>query len=161
MTAQSICPTIERLRKGHIEAPCVERNVVRRAYRVLTVPEQLAKRGQISPEQLQACAKLERHYLGSLGVDVGDDDTRHNDEAVVDYAQSYHAQKVAEARKVLTPNELQAQMLMIQTSFTVEDIGRRLAGWECRKMCKGYGLSVIHSSSDRLIKLWGMQAHPG
>jgi hypothetical protein len=157
---ETISPTIERLRKAQYEAPTVERNVVRRAYRVLTVPEQLAKRGQITREQLHACSKLERHFLGSLGVDVGDDDSRHGlDE--VDYAQSYHGQKVADARKLLTPNEYKAQMLMIQTEMKVEDIGHHIAGWSCRKMNKGYGLSLIHSSADRLIKFWGLQTHPG
>ena len=160
MTTEAISPTFERFRHGTIEAPGVDRQIVRRAYRVLTIAEQLAKSSKITREQLHACNKLERHYLGALGVDVGDDDTRHGlDE--VDYAQTYHAQKVAEAKRALTANEYSAQMLLIQTSMTVEDIGRKLAGWADRKMCRGYGLSVIHSSSDRLITIWGLQTHPG
>lgn len=157
MTNIAIAPTIERLRKSTFEAPTVERSAVRRAYRVQTTPERLAKSGDISREQLEACNKFERHYVGSLGVDVGDDDTRHGDQDVVEYSQTYHAQKIAQAKGATTENEFGALILICQTDMLVEDIGRHYGNWSCKRMCRGYAIGLIQGGTDRLIRLWGMR----
>ena len=157
---ETIAPTLERIAKGRVEAPAIERNVVRRAHRSISEAESLLRAGKLTREQFEALSKLERHYYGSLGVDVGDDDRRHGINEV-DYAQTYHAQKVAEARRAMTPNEYAAQIMMIETGAKPEDIGRCLGQWKQRSMATGYGLSLLHTGTDRLIKLWGLQAHPG
>lgn len=111
---------------NRLHAPVTDQRSRRDAYRVTSRMEALRDVGKISEPEYRAALKMERHYLGALGVDVraGDDPGGHEDleaeEAVV-----YHGQMLAEMRKLLSSEQYRALCEIIQDQATLEEIGRR------------------------------------
>jgi len=156
----AIAPTIERQRKSLIVQPHTDQKTKRQAYQALGVFERMLSNEDIAPGYYEAARKFEKHYLGSLGIDVRSDNDYTED--APEYPRSYHAQMVSRASQgaKLTTIELWALEGIIEGLFTcnkeIEDIGRRINGWSCRKMCRGYGLSTVTGALHRLAQHWGL-----
>jgi hypothetical protein len=155
----TIAPTKERLRRDQWDQPCVDQSTNRTAFRAKSKLRQLWDKGEIEADHYQAGLKFERHYLGSLGIDVrtGDDsgisDGRHKDEI----PQVRHGSELAAAKSILTPREFQILSKLISEEATPLTIGFGLSGYTDRRQQLSYGISAIYSALDRLSYHWGMK----
>jgi len=156
----AIAPTVERQRKSTVIAAHKDQKVSRQAYQAIGLFERLLRDQDIAPGYYEAARKYEKHYLGSLGVDVRTDDGYNED--APEFPRSYHAEMVMRSTTgaKLTKVETWALQGIIEGLFQprreLEDIGRQINGWSCRKMCKGYGLSTVTCALHRLAQHWGL-----
>lgn len=150
----TVAPTPERLAKGPVLAPEVNQTVQRRAYRALTPIENLHKAGRISDACNDAGAKLTKHHLGSLGVDVSAGEGGDP----LEFPRSYHAAKLAEAEREIANKFVWWSLceLVQETGTTLEDIGRRGYGYRKRDQAHAAGLATVSQGLHRLATLWGM-----
>jgi hypothetical protein len=152
-------PTRERIRRGDIQGTRVDQKTDRRQFYAMGTWEKLLKEDSIKPEHYRAAAKLYRHNLGAMGVDVRNDDDAGGD-TVVEYSRTYHAQKMAEALGVLTRKESWAIVGLLNDAFgqrgALEYIGRVQTGWSCRHRCKGFGQSLVQTALERIADRWGL-----
>lgn len=152
---ETLAPTPERLKKGHIEVPEVNQTVQRRAYRALTPIETLYKAGKISDACNRAGTKLTTHYLGSLGVDVSNGDGGEP----LEFPRSYHSAKLAEAERQINNRQVWGAMVrLVEEAITVEEIGRLLFSYNKRESAYGAGLATVSQALHRLATFWGMTA---
>lgn len=156
-------PTRERLAKArHVETPQVDQKTQRRAFRVLTEFQALAKRGEthgIDRPQYEAAEKFCRHYEGALGIDVRSGDGA-SGEIDVEEPRTYHAQKVAEAQRWLLDYEFEALELLALGQASIESIGRRRTHYVDRKQAHAAGLTIVRAALERLALLWGFKDPP-
>jgi len=156
MSLDTIAPTPERLGKGTIVAPEVNQTVQRRAYKALTPIETLHKAGRISDACNDAAAKLTKHYLGSLGVDVSAGDGGEP----LEFPRSYHSAKLVEAEREISNKLVWWALIELvqETGTTLEDIGRRGYGYRKRDQAHAAGLATVSQGLHRLATYWGMTA---
>ena len=155
---ETIEPTRERLRRGDVQGTRVDQKTDRRAYMALGTWERLLRDKAIRPEHYQAAAKLNRHNLGAMGVDVRSGDGP--GDPCCEFPRTYHAQKMAEAFGILSRREAWALSGLLNDAFAdgteLVDIGRQMTGWSCRKQCKGYGQSLVQTALERIADRWGL-----
>lgn len=156
----SLGPTAERLSKSEgYDAPHVDKDTNRLAYRVLTIFETLHKRGDIEGDHLAAAKKLEKHYLGALGHDVrtGEGST----EDPLEYPRSYHAQKLAQAQSEILHREWIALHILLDERGSLIEIGRTFRPIGSREIARATGLAIVTTGLERLAYLWGFKSEKG
>jgi hypothetical protein len=154
----TLAPTPEFLArfKGRLEAPATDQRVNRPAYRKLGAREVLARRGDIGADQALAAAKLERHWLGAQGINVTDPDAPGGAGEPVEFARTYHSQKLVEARVAVgVAREWDALIAALcEETHTVEELGRRWKGYAKRENARTAGVCLICAGLERLATLW-------
>lgn len=150
-------PTIERLRQSEAwEAPEITQTVKRVAYRALGAFERMERAGRITEPQFRAGSKFERHYLGSLGVNVGTGDGFHDLEQ--EEARTYHAKMVSVARSVLLEPEFQAVVHHVEGTAELDGIGRMWRGPRVnRAQAYAFGTALTVMALERLALLWRLK----
>ena len=153
---ETLSPTREWMSKHAYEPPQVDQNTNRRAWRKVSVFEELHKRGEIEYCQLRAAEKLEKHWHGAQGANVrmseDDSGTAHD----VEYARTYHCQVLAKARAILRPREwLALQDLIMGASMT--DVGRKWRAVASAKIARGQALVLVSEGLEQLSELWGFK----
>jgi hypothetical protein len=152
----TVAPTLEWQRKHQHEAPVTDQARARKTFRRVTQFETLRNRGDIEEAHFRAAQKFEKHVYGAQGADVrSDDDTAGNSD--VEYARTYHAQKLALARDELLPQEFSALLSLVHDLQSVEDIGRKISGAQKREIARARGLGIVVSGLERLALMWGMK----
>ena len=152
----TLAPTPERLARGEILAPEVNQQTQRRAYKALTPIEGLHRAGKISDACKDAGNKLTKHFLGSMGVDVSSGDGCIEP---LEFPRSYHAAKLAEAQREINNRMVWwALMELVEERSTIEDVGRRIYGYNKRESAYGAGLATVSQGLHRLANMWGMTA---
>ena len=158
MTA-ALAPTPELQRQRRMDAPLKDRETNRTAYRIVDAFETLHRAGHIDGEERQAAAKLEKHYLGSIGVDV-----RYGEGsglADVEDPRTYHAQKLAKARAELSVSEWHViESLMMDPAARMDDLGRLVSRYTDRAQAKAAATVLTQQGLERLCYLWGLKSHP-
>ena len=152
---EALSPTREQLRHDHYEPPCIDQQTNRRAWRKVTVFENLHNRGEIEYFQLRAAEKLEKHWHGAQGADVrmgGDDEGGTPD---VEYPRTYHAQKLAQAQGQLRPREWLALQDIIMGA-SLEDVGRKWRAVARREIARSQALVLVYEGLDALGRYWGL-----
>lgn len=155
---EAIAPTPERLRHANAYLPPEQSQRAARAYVKLLDPfEQLLAKGRLATEQMAAARKLQRHFWGQMGVDV-----RSSDEPggfcadAVEYPQTYHAQKLAEAERVVTPRMWRALCILLAETGTIETVGRDVCRVNNQVQARAAGYELTVSALDLLVRHWGM-----
>lgn len=149
-------PTLERLRHAPgYDAPERTQTVSRVAYRMHTPFEAMTNRGDLTRSQFEAARKLTKHYIGTMGVRVGNGDAAHEAHDVEsEEAQYYHGQMVADAAKVMLAAEFRALVTLIDESGDLESIGRNWLGCKQRGQAHIAGKSLVITGLERLALHW-------
>lgn len=149
-------PTLERLRHAPgYDAPERTQTVSRVAYRVHTPFEAMHNRGDITEAQFGAAKKLTRHYLGAMGVRVGDGygaDNLEGEESAV-----YHGQMVAQAGKAILSHEYRGLTQLIEETADLESIGRAWLGCKNAPQARTAGKALVISGLERLALYWRLK----
>lgn len=151
----ALSPTREQLRRDTYEPPHIDQQTNRRAWRKVTVFENLHNRGEIEYFQLRAAEKLEMHWHGAQGACVAfsEDSGAYNDES--EYPRTWHAQKLAQAQQELRPREWLALQDLIMGS-SLEDVGRKWRSVGTAKIARAQALVLIYEGLDVLGRFWGL-----
>ena len=152
----TVSPTPEWLSKHTYEPPQVDQTTIRRAYRKISVFDELHNRGEIEYSQLRAAEKLEKHWHGAQGANVRMCDETSDGTAPEEYARSYHAQTLSKAQKVLRPKEWLALVDIIMGA-TVEQVGRKWRAVGTPKIARAQGLVLVCEGLEQLSELWGFR----
>lgn len=155
-----IAPTPERLRHANAYLPPEQSQTASRAYTKLLDPfELLFARGRLASEQMAAARKLQRHFWGQMGVDVRSSDEPSGHCAdVCEYPQTYHAQKLAEAERVVTVQMWRGLSILLAETGTVETVGRDVCGLRDRTCASAAGMKLVTNGLDMLVRHWGLVA---
>lgn len=146
-------PTLERLRHAPgYDRPERSQTVTRHAYRVHSPFEAMCNRGDLTRAQFDAARKLTKHYIGAMGVRVGDGDGGHDIET--EEAPFYHGQMVADAAKALLPCEYRGLVHLIEETADLETIGRDWLGCKQRGQAHIAGKSLVIIALERLALHW-------
>lgn len=149
-------PTLERLRHAPgYDAPERTQTVSRVAYRMHTPFEAMWNRGDITEPQFNAARKLTRHYLGAMGVRVGDGygaDNLEGEESAV-----YHGQMVAQAAKHLLPCEYRGLVSLIEECADLETVGRTWLGCRSKPQAITAGKALTIIGLERLALYWRLK----
>lgn len=149
-------PTLERLRHAPgYDAPERTQTVSRVAYRMHTPFEAMRNRGDLTDPQFNAARKLTKHYIGAMGVRVGNGDGGHDLEA--EEAPVYHGQMVADAAKAMLKVEYRALVTLIDESGDLEAIGRSYLGCKQRGQAHIAGKVLVMNGLERLAIRWRMK----
>lgn len=151
----TVSPTPEWLNKHTYEPPVVDQTTIRRAYRKISVFDELHNRGEIEYSQLRAAEKLEKHWHGAHGADVrfGEEGGNGND---LEYSRTYHNQMLSKAQKVLRPKEWLALVDIIMGA-TVEEVGRKWRAVGTKTVARAQGLVLVGEGLEQLSELWGFK----
>lgn len=121
----TITPTDERLSKSAFVAPSTDQRSKRPAYKALSIFETLYVSGKLTNEEWQAAERLTTHYLGSLGVKVGDGHGCSADDRQP--AQTVHSSELAHLQKTIDCGPTWRALLdTVQELATPQEIGRRI-----------------------------------
>lgn len=149
-------PTLERLRHSpSYDAPERSQTVNRPAYRVHTPFEAMHNRGDITEPQFNAARKLTRHYLGAMGVRVGDGigmDNLEGEESAV-----YHGQMVAQAGKAILCHEYRGLIALVEETADIEAVGRSWLGCKNAPQARTAGKALVISGLERLALYWRLK----
>ena len=149
----AIAPTLERLRHAEsYDRPERSRDVNRVAYRLHDPFEAMWLRGDITDPQRNAARKLGRHYMGAMGVQVGDGDGASDLEG--EESAIYHGQMVAQAAKALLPVEFRALIRIIEGSHDIEALGRDWMRARNAPQARAYGKALTILALERLALHW-------
>lgn len=157
MEDAALSPTREQLRRDTYEPPQIDQQTNRRAWRRISVFDNLYNRGEIDWCHLKAAEKLEKTWHGAQGADVrmGSDEGGGN--ADCEYPRTYYAQKLAQAQKLLRPREWLALVDIIMGS-SLEDVGRKWRSVGTTKIARAQGLVLVYEGLDVLAEFWGLSS---
>jgi hypothetical protein len=152
----ALSPTTEWLRKHDYEAPQIDQETDRRAWRVVTPFDRLFKRGELEFFQLRAAEKLETHWRGSQGHDVrlSDEHSGGSGERL-EYPRSYHTAMIVAAKRQLLPREWLAILGLLDGGDDLESAGRKWRACGRREIARAQGLALVSTGLERLAFLWG------
>lgn len=150
-------PTAQQLLHGMWDVPEVSQTTEKRNYRKLSPAESLHKQGKLTLEQLQALNKFQRHMLGALGVNVSEGN---GGEDPIEFPTTRHNSELQYVQKNVLASEFMVLTLYSQ-EHSQDVIGQMLSPIKEAKTARGYVLALLHSGTDRLIKLWGLTSGPG
>lgn len=148
MTTDTLLPTKERLRRDQFEAPCVDQKTDRRAFRVLSVPEQLGLR----PELCEAFANfhdaVERSIavksgVGDYGERVNGGSDPHASMAAIADRRIKASMEVLRVVHTITDKKTAEVLIRLLAKDKPEDIGRRVLG-------KGNKTAAIAAAHERI-----------
>lgn len=157
MTDEVLSPTREQLKNGFYEPPKVDQNTTRRAWRKVTVFENLFNRGEIEYYQLRASEKLEMHHMGAQGADVRFTDEASGFNEDCEYPRTWHAQKLSQAQSQLRPREWLA-LIDIIMGASLEDVGRKWRAVGRREIARAQALVLVAEGLDVLGEFWGLKS---
>jgi hypothetical protein len=155
MEDAALSPTLEQLKRDEYIPPEVNQHTHRRAWRRVTVFENLFNRGEIEMFQLRAAQKVEMHFHGAQGADVRftDESSGYNDDC--EYPRTWHAQKLAQAQAQLRPREWLA-LIDIIMGASLEEVGRKWRAVGKREIARAQGLVLVSEGLDVLGSFWGL-----
>lgn len=153
----SLGPTKEQLRKAVYEPPIVNQDTNRKAWRKISVFEELHNRGELEYHQLRAAEKFEKHWHGAHGANVRMSDEESSGNVDVEYARTYHAQKLADAADQLRAAEFLALEEIVK-GRTVESVGRKWRPGN-RMIARAQGLVLIFEGLEVLAVHWGLASN--
>jgi hypothetical protein len=157
MSSDTIAPTKESLRHAYAyEVPERSQKTERVAYRKLTAFEALERAGRIDREHMHAARKLTMHYMGALGVRVGNGDGGHDLDG--EYPEIYHGQMVRLAWRQVTRAERLALEALVQETSTLEELGRQWLGCRQRGQAHIAGMALVRGGLERLAVHWSFKA---
>jgi hypothetical protein len=159
MTIDALAPTRERLARSKWLAPETSRDVQRVAWRAVCAFERLHNLGKLEHEQVQAGRKFRKHYLGSLGVDVREDDGGGYHDAA-EHGRTYHAQMTDRARRAMTPRQFSALVLLVEEDAEARSVGELLARVRDEKSARTAGTVLVQEALTMVALHWGLQSHP-
>ena len=151
----ALSPTREQLRHDTYEPPHIDQHTNRRAWRKLSVFENLFNRGEIECFHLRAAEKVEKHWHGALGADVRMGDDEGGGCPDVEYPRTYHAQKLAQAQQQLRPREWLALQDIIMGA-SLEEVGRKWRAVGTAKIARAQALVLVYEGLDVLGRYWGL-----
>lgn len=151
----ALSPTLEQLRRDTYEPPQVDQQTNRRAWRRVTVFENLHNRGEIEFYQLRAAEKLEKHWHGAQGADVRVGDDGDGGTPDLEFPRTYHAQKLAQAQEQLRPREWLALQDLIMGS-SLEEVGRKWRAVGTGKIARAQALVLVYEGLEVLGHYWGL-----
>lgn len=153
---ETISPTRERLNKGdRIEPPCHDQRQKRAYHRSIHPFEDLYAKGRINEGCRRAGEKLVQTYYGALGINVSSGDGDHMGESL-EYARSYHAQKLAEAEKyVKHPVRWKGLLSVAAEEQDLQAVGRGWMGVADKARAYIAGLALVRMGLEDLSVLWG------
>lgn len=151
----ALSPTLEQLKRDTYEPPQIDQSTNRRAWRKVTVFENLHNRGEIEFYQLRAAEKVEKHWHGAQGADVRMGDDEGGSIADIEYPRSYHAQKLAQAQSQLRPREWLALQDLIMGA-SLEEVGRKWRAVGTGKIARAQGLVLVCEGLEVLGHYWGL-----
>lgn len=151
-------PTPERIAKGGILKPVTSQTEKRKNAQALDAFQMAGARKSLDGDEVRAGQKFAKHYQGSIGIDVRETDewSGMNDLDGIP-PTTYHGQKIAEARDVLSPIEFNALVYMTETGATLEMVGIHVIG-RTSKHAAPVALQCIQGALYRLIDLWGLSS---
>lgn len=155
----AIAPTKERLKhaRAHV-APEIGQTTNRPYHRIVDEFDRLYNAGSLEWEQKEAADRLKRHWIGAQGVNVGNGDGV--PDSVCEYPRTLHAQKIAEAERVVTPAMWDGLEMLLTEAGGIEHVG----GAVCRRknpvQARAAGLVLIQSALDLIARLWGISSRP-
>src|SRR3990172_4681737 len=150
-------PTEERIAKGDVLSPLVDRETNRPYHHALDEFDRLYKIGSVEWCHKLAADKLKRHYLGSLGVDVRSGDGIPADEAC-EYPRTYHAQKLDQAMRSVTNRQWHGLLILLTEQGRVEHIGGAICQIKNTPQARAAGTELILGALEVLAMLWGQRA---
>lgn len=159
---EAIAPTPERLRHARAYLPPEQSQSAKRPYtRVLDEFQRLAISGRLTAEQGAAAGKLRRHFFGAQGMDVreGDEPSGYCDDAV-EYPQTYHAQKLAEAERAVTPRMWEGLSILLNDFGGVELVGSAVCRVRNPVQARAAGFELVASALDLLVRTWLLAQRP-
>jgi hypothetical protein len=152
----ALSPTSEQLRRDIYEPPQVDQQTNRRAWRKVSVFENLHNRGELEFFQLRAAEKLEMHWHGAQGACVRfSDETGSGFGEESEFPRTWHAQKLAQAQERLRPREWLALQDII-LGATLEDVGRKWRSVGTAKIARAQGLVLVVEGLEVLGHYWGL-----
>lgn len=157
MTIDTIAPTPERIAKGGILKPVNTQKEQRTYHRHENVFDRLGRKEKLDGDQVRAGNKLEKHWLGAMGIDVRetDGDAGNTD---VECATTYHAQKVAQARLALPSRQWEALAMILNGCDELYAIGGALCQRKQKDQATAAALVLIQEGLDVLVDIWGLKA---
>lgn len=157
MEDAALSPTREQLRRDEYVPPEINQQIHRRAWRKVSVFENLHTRGEIEMFQKRAAEKLEMHFHGAQGADVRftDEASGYNEDC--EYPRTWHAQKLSQAQSQLRPKEWLA-LIDIIMGASVEDVGRKWRAVGTAKIARAQGLVLVSEGLDVLGEFWGLKS---
>ena len=156
----ALSPTMEQLRRDEYDPPKIDQDTNRRAWRRVSVFENLHNRGEIEFFQLRAAEKLEKIWHGAQGADVRmgmDEGGGHPD---CEYPRTYYAQKLSQAQQQLRPREWLALIDLIMGA-SLEDVGRKWRAVGTAKIARAQALVLVYEGLDVLGNYWGLASGKG
>lgn len=149
-------PTLERLRHSYgYDAPERSQTVNRVAYKAHSPFEAMERRGDIADHHLRAANKLTKHWMGAMGVHVGNGDGAPDPDA--EYPQVYHGQQVALAKRQVLAHEWDGLIAMVEETADAEQIGRKWLGYSNPGVSRAVGKALIISGLERLAVHWQLK----
>ena len=153
----TIAPTRERIAKGDIEAPSIDRRTDRRAYRAVTTPAcvegDLARAFADFVDDV-AAAQSEPACIGSYGEAIGGGDKLAAVAGLID-RRIKAGWAIARAVDGMSDPTTQAAIIRLAAGHTPERIGRELLG-------KGNKPQAIAAATERIKSgCWHLAVHYG
>jgi hypothetical protein len=159
MTIDALAPTTERLRRSKWLSPETSRETHRVAWRAVCAFERLHNLGKLEHEQVQAGRKFRKHYLGSLGVDVREDEGGGYHDAP-ECKRSYHAQMTERVRRVMSPRGYNALVLLVEEDAEARSVGQMLARVRDEKSARTAGTIIVQEALTMAAIHWCLASHP-
>lgn len=153
-TAEKIDPTPQRIAKGDVLRPQVDRETNRPYHRSVDEFDRLYAAGSIDWHAKLAADKLKRHYMGSLGVNVATGEGIAQDEAC-EYPRTYHAQKLDQAQKAVTSRMWRGLLILLTEQGGPFHVGSAVCQIKNTPQARAAGLTLISEALEILSKLWG------
>lgn len=151
-------PTLERLRHSYgYDAPERSQTANRVAYVLKTPFQAMEDRGAIDDDQGKAAKKLWRHYVGAMGIRIGDGDGMRDDEC--EFPEIYHGQMIRMAWRQVTSAERHALEILLKEAGNLEQIGRWWKGYKDKGRSIAAGESLVTTGLERLAVHWRFKTH--
>lgn len=153
-TAEKIDPTPQRIAKGDVQRPQIDRETNRPYHRAVDEFDRLYAAGSIDWHAKLAADKLKRHYMGSLGVNVATGEGIAPDEAC-EYPRTYHAQKLDQAQRAVTSRMWKGLVILLTEQGNVMHVGSSVCQRKQEGQARAAGVTLISEALEILSKLWG------
>lgn len=153
----TIAPTPERLAKGGVLRPANTQTERRDYYRHENLFDRLGRKEKLDGDQVAAGNKLERHWLGAMGVDVRVTDGNEGNPDV-ECAPIYHGQKIAEAMRAVPPRQWESLQMILNGCDELYAIGGALCQRKQQDQAAAAALVLVQEGLDVLVDLWGLKA---
>lgn len=160
MSTETLTPTDEWLEKNHHTPAQEDQKTKARAYRKISLIEDLKNREEITPEQYQAGERFHRIWHGAHGADV------RMDFGGLPYDPDYPAQEAMAsdlryARSVIRLVHIwrALEMFLIEEKPLTDIHQEVLRKSVSRPIARAAGLTLVSVGLDLLADAWGISQH--